>query len=499
MEESIIICSLTVRPDDAVVFSCPGKEYHSRLYAGRLAKQIIQRFDRLAKEHPEICRKEDLHLLGETLFDTMFGQNATQMLRADSGQYKSEELKESLGTVFLRLLDERKPAGAKVRLRLNLMFEAGADRWSNLPWEFLYAVRPDQTGFFIAGEGAIVSLTRIIHPPVERDEPHGPPHMLVVLAQPRELNFSLDDREFTSMLTDFQRRLDLQDRPESLFKATWDAVTQRLGDRSKPVPDIIHFIGHGQFAGGQSQIALHRSQQAIDAARATRSSDNPHYIPEEADWRNVEDLTAQLQSCAPRLFFLQTCNSGRAGTDFRAGADMGAFRGTAQQIAQAGVPFVVAMQYEIAAEDANWFTMAFYAALGAGESVDDAVMAGREVLGKLTPSYGHPRFGTPVVYLRCDGQVLIRPRPHGPPNAAPASTLWPQNCPRCANLLTDKRKRCKCDRWRLVYCKNGHVNVEGATECMVWDCEAPLTAAPSASTVEAPLIAASSASSVVMK
>jgi hypothetical protein len=296
--------------------------------------------------------------------------------------------------------------------------------------------------------------------------------MLLILAQPRELNFELT-QGFDKLQEHLRNLLGLPpDRLEPMYKPSWDILAERLADNDKPVPDIIHFIGHGRFFNGESQLALHRSKQDMDAERG----DSPQLNPAEADWRNVQDLRGQLAKRAPWLFFLQTCSSGRPDPGF------GAFRSAAQQIAQAEVPFVVAMQYEIAAEDARKFADAFYRALGADASVDEAVMQGREALGKLSPAYGHPRFATPVIYLRSERRFLLRP-----PNLAPTSrmdatsgSLWPQPCPasNCSppRLLYDKRKWCRCDKKiPLVYCTAGHANAAGEDlECGMHGCLAPL-------------------------
>jgi CHAT domain len=459
-------CSLTVKADGLVELQSGGHKhkYRSRLLYDRRTQAIVERLDRLAKVHPGVCEHQDLQLLGDILFNILFGQTVSEVFEADNQQVQEVKLEgQTLRDAFFRIVDAHKSK----QPRLRLVFQQGADKWANLPWEFLYASRADDQGFFC------LSLTRIIEPPVERKEPANPSLMLLILAQPRELSFELTRESFDNLQEHLCNLLGLpRDRLEPMNKPTWDMLAERLADNDKPVPDIIHFIGHGRFFNGESQIALHRSKQDMDAERGI----SPQLNPAEADWRNVQDLTAQLAKRAPWLFFLQTCSSGRPDPGF------GAFRSAAQQIAQAEVPFVVAMQYEIAAEDARKFADSFYLALGEEASVDEAVMRGREALGKLSPVYGHPRFATPVVYLRSESRFLLRPRNLASTSRvdAAAGSLWPQRCPdsNCSppQLLYDKRKWCRCDRRiPLVYCRAGHANVaDKDRECGIHGCFAPL-------------------------
>jgi hypothetical protein len=459
-------CSVTVKADGQVELQCGGNKYRSKLCCDRRTQAVVARLDRLAKLYPMACEHEDLQLLGDTLFSILFGETMLQVLEADNKQVQEVKLPGVLRDAFFRIVDSHK---SKQLLRLRLVFQQGTDKWANLPWEFLFASRADDDdkAFFVAGEGTSLSLTRIIEPPVERKEPANPPLMLLIVAQPRELTFELSSEGFNKLQEQLRNLLGLPpDRLEPMNKPTWDMLAERLADNDKPVPDIIHFIGHGRFSNGESQIALHRSRQEMDAERAVA----PQLNPSEADWRNVQDLKAQLDKRAPWLFFLQTCSSGRPDPNFAA------FRSAAQQIAQAGVPFVVAMQYEIAVDDAQRFANAFYRALGAGASVDEAVMRGREALGKLSPAYGHPRFATPVVYLRSESRFLLRP-----PNLASTARVdaavgsFPQRCPACPQVLYDKRKWCRCERKiPLIYCAAGHANDRKDRECGMHGCFAPL-------------------------
>jgi hypothetical protein len=200
----------------------------------------------------------------DTLFSILFGQKMVQVLEPDNKQIEEVEIQGTLRDAFFRIVDAHK-AQSKQLLRLRLVFQQGMDKLANLPWEFLYASRDDEKGFFVAGERTILSLTRIIEPPVERKEPANPPLMLLILAEPRELNFELAPG-FDQLQEELRKLLGLEpSQLEPMNKPTWGMLAERLADNSKPVPDIIHFIGHGRFENGESQIALHRSKLDMDA------------------------------------------------------------------------------------------------------------------------------------------------------------------------------------------------------------------------------------------
>ena len=190
MADSDKACSLTVKADGQVELQGGGKKYRSTLSYDPRTKAVVERLDRLAKVHPGVCEHEDLQLLGDTLFSILFGQKMVQVLEPDNKQIEEVEIQGTLRDAFFRIVDAHK-AQSKQLLRLRLVFQQGMDKLANLPWEFLYASRDDEKGFFVAGERTILSLTRIIEPPVERKEPANPPLMLLILAEPRELNFEL--------------------------------------------------------------------------------------------------------------------------------------------------------------------------------------------------------------------------------------------------------------------------------------------------------------------
>jgi hypothetical protein len=184
----------------------------------------------------------------------------------------------------------------------------------------------------------------------------------------------------------------------SLNQATHDGLKGLIETRR---PQIVHFIGHGRIKEGVSEIALMKTPEELAMAKADIVKKGLRGEPDEANWVTSDSMRALFKDAPPRIVFLQACNSDKAPSSREV------FKSTAEQVLRAKVPFVVAMQYEISNEDATDFAKTFYKNLSDGLSIDEAVKVGRNELGKKEPSWGHPRFGTPVVYLQSEDSIIV--------------------------------------------------------------------------------------------
>jgi hypothetical protein len=118
------------------------------------------------------------------------------------------------------------------------------------------------------------------------------------------------------------------------------------------------------------------------------------------------------------------------------------------------------MQYNITNKDAGLFAKTFYEEIRKGSPVDEAVRAGREVLGQnqdKTKSFGDRRFGTPVVYFQEQSrEPIIDVRRSKPPHQSagrPTSVVATEEiriCPRCRGKAKDCCGDCGL-RFRCAY------------------------------------------------
>lgn len=252
---------------------------------------------------------------------------------------------------------------------LSLQLPTGRDKayLAAIPWEYLHT--PAHGGYFLAADPKIVlsrwapmakpptslpTLTKISILPVVSDpspDKLGPVEAEEVLQTLAELG---DERRFDVRPVIAGRDID------QLGAAVVAAQ-----------PDVVHFIGHGRFtrtAGGG--LAMTR--------------------PGGIGWEWVESDRVAAALCpggrAPRAVVLHTCEGGVADTTYR-------FAGLAPELINSGVQCVIAMQYPIQNATATLFSTTFYAQLGAGRPLDEAVQHCRRVLS------AQPRLlGLPVLY-----------------------------------------------------------------------------------------------------
>jgi hypothetical protein len=114
----------------------------------------------------------------------------------------------------------------------------------------------------------------------------------------------------------------------------------------------------------------------------------------------------------PRLVVLNSCQSGRSGTQ-----DL--FSSTAATLVRRGISAVAAMQFSISDAGATKFARGLYSALASGRSIGDAIGSGR--VGLLnTP--GSLEWVTPVLYVRGNTDTLPTIMPPARPQPAVAAT-----------------------------------------------------------------------------
>jgi hypothetical protein len=147
---------------------------------------------------------------------------------------------------------------------------------------------------------------------------------------------------------------------------------------------VLHFIGHG----GYDEEAQDGALALEDAAGKTRLVTG-------------RDLSMMIRHRSLRLVVLNACEGSRTAPD-------DPFSGVAQALARAGIPAVIAMQFEISDPAALAFSQSFYQAIADGLPVDVATVEARR---SMFADDNEIEWATPVLYLRStDGRVFIRRR-----------------------------------------------------------------------------------------
>ncbi len=436
-------CRLTVRQDPVTkepqveyrVMSPGYQPVRAAVCHDEVARLSVERLNRWIGTHRATCEREDLRALGLHLYRILF-----------NGPLKTDPTK-TVAQVFEQTYhdfreDLKKPHAGDLRMRLTLVFEAAVDDLASYPWEFLFVPAPsERDGFFLTGERRELILTRAVSPSlVQQFEPEqNAINILVVICKPRELT-SPDEKveeEIEKLATEITRP-DATKRVvhvETLANPTHEELTRRVNEFR---PHIVHLIGHGKpgsLALFKTKDDLARERELVQEQRKARV--------EEAAWEDGNSVRAIFNTHPPRIVFLHACNSATSPDS------LASFKSLAQQVLLAGVPAVVAMQYEISNDDATRFATTFYQQLGDGKSIDEAVKEGRKALAEITPAWGHPRFGTPVVYLQGDSVPIFKREADAGPTGQPekAATGQRVDCPYdCGNTILPTAKRCSCDK-----------------------------------------------------
>ncbi len=166
-----------------------------------------------------------------------------------------------------------------------------------------------------------------------------------------------------------------------------EVTPDRLNDRVNAERwDVVHFIGHGDVVD--------------DAVRVRLNSEDPEN-PDQ--WVDGEVFATFFRRSVPRLIVLNCCYGGSQ-------ASLRTFSGLGPFLVRAGVPAVVAMQYEIPDTVAIKFAEKFYGELLSGSDpgrIDFALTAARLSLYQNQTKDRPQSFITPVLYLMPGHETLL--------------------------------------------------------------------------------------------
>jgi hypothetical protein len=279
----------------------------------------------------------------------------------------------------------RSRRGLRIRLHLEPK-EPRLLKLCCLPWELLYD--PDTQGYL--GLDPLTPIVRHLALPVPGVlPPFEPPlRILLAMANPRGSEPLAVEAERDRIEKIWQDRQDVQVLP--LERATLAAVAEAV--RAQEF-HVLHFVGHAtdDWGAGKRVLLFEGDDQ------------EPDPTPGE---RLVRALKAGRMP--PRLTILNACST----AGFLAGD--GPLAGVAVDLLAAGLPAVVATQFEISDEAALAFSSALYESLARGEGLEQAVTEGRRAISLARA--GSLEWATPVLFLRTfDSPRIEVPAPPPPP------------------------------------------------------------------------------------
>ena len=272
-----------------------------------------------------------------------------------------------------------------------------------LPWEYLYT---PSLSF-----PARVSRTPVVRY-MQLDEPvraltvTGPLRILVMISSPDDYPPLNVDKEWTNLNKAFAG-LPNKDAVQltKLDDASETSLARALRTNAY---HVFHFIGHGGYDAETGDGFL-----ILEQGDDTRSDETSPVLGRRVNGERLADI---LRNRLPRLAILNACDAGR-------GSLMQPFGGTAQSLVRAGIPAVIAMQFEITDDAAVNFAREFYRALADYSPVDEALSYARIAMGDA-------EWGTPALYMRSDDGCIFTkwhepPPPPPPPPPRDPTTLPP--------------------------------------------------------------------------
>lgn len=187
-------------------------------------------------------------------------------------------------------------------------------------------------------------------------------------------------------------------------------------------PHIIHFDGHGLYGKRCSNPQCQQIHVGTKRKRCDRCNyqlpDAEGFLLFEHEHKDCDYVSAaefaDLLPSGIALVVLSACQSGMA----MAGGSL--FNGTAQQLVDARVPAVVAMQYLVRVDAASQFAEQFYRVLGTGEPLVVALREGRKWMMEHINQWYRP-----VLYLRWadnEGGQLFASMSSAVPNSSSGKT-----------------------------------------------------------------------------
>ncbi|MFI8889530.1 CHAT domain-containing WD40 repeat protein [Streptomyces paradoxus] len=284
---------------------------------------------------------------------------------------------------------------------LRILLRTDGPHVSSIPWEYL--VDPSQKDY-LALRVPVVRDLRLMDPvpPLALTLPL---RVLGVSARPSDLPSLEGKRERERIERALQRNSSDNVDVHWLPGDRWQDLSQALRSGTW---HVLHCVCHGGF------------DEDLNSGYIQLSGDDGSAMRFHAG-----DFERLIRDCPHlRLIVLNACDSAVSGAE-------DVFTSTAASLVLAGVPAVVAMQYEITDQAALVFASSFYERVADGLPVDRAVTRARE---EVKMRQGSLEWATPVLFLASDQTRVFAPaddppRPRTPPfprdSADPVTLIKP--------------------------------------------------------------------------
>jgi hypothetical protein len=292
--------------------------------------------------------------------------------------------------------------GDGLRIRLTV----GSVGLAALPWEYAHVARtagdPQEPDFLALSPDVSLVRHQVTGAPLTALREKTSLRVVVAIAEPDDM----DPLDLTRDRAAIEAALRLVDGGTSAVRVDVVApATRKALAAALPGADVFHFAGHGGFGQvGFTDLGVPRTAGQVFLEQASGA----------ADPLTGAELATIVNGAGVRLVMLGACQS--ATRD-----EHGPWSGVAGALVRNNVPAVVAMQFTVVDTNAGRFMAPFYASVLAGDTVDEAVQAGRREIF-AGAGVTERDWGVPVLYSRSPDGVLF-PAPEEPAAAATSPVI----------------------------------------------------------------------------
>jgi hypothetical protein len=287
-------------------------------------------------------------------------------------------------TLFNQSRREATHAGRRLRIRLDL---EGAPAVAHIPWELAFDSAVDDHLCLLDP----TPVSRAVEVEYDIRRSSRPLRILGMVARPaiaglaaglQEASFAREQAAISDALKDLGA-----ERATLHWTTSGTRSDLRRMLRRPPGAEgwgVFHFIGHGEFdpEEGEGFLLL---QEAGGVARLSGT--------------DLKRLAATVEG-APQLVVLNCCSGARTAPGL-------SFASVAERLVRAGIPAVIAMQFEVTEEAAQTFSRALYEAIAEGETIGAAL-----TIARIELSAGHcGEWVTPALYTSCPDFALVERAP----------------------------------------------------------------------------------------
>lgn len=339
----------------------------------RLRRRTLQFFSELINSR-RLQSRNDLEVLGEHLFATLFVG--------------------SVETEFRKLYAEAKERDLQLSVRLS--FVEDADELAALPWEYLFAPIADtgEAGFFLSAT-VILGLSRYfpLDKPVRPKPDSGPLRVLLLVSKPEGIKMKDVEQGDLESAINASGKVKLHTSSDATRRGLMDAI-------KKHQPHVLHVVGHGESSATGAKIALVDPDGVADWLDEKTFAE----VVAGADWR-------------PRVVVLHLWESSTDEGD----TSLSFERLAPELVRKEEITAVVAMRHPLVRGGGVEFSRHFYLWLAKGATVEAALHHARRWLSLSPTPFS---LGAPILCLHSTGCLVRRERAEQLSN--PGSAAVPQ-------------------------------------------------------------------------